>query len=64
MTGEAFYNAYKATALDFGFSPEDCPPWETLGAQEQVNWEQLAMEQELRDRELPDRLKEIDNAHG
>jgi hypothetical protein len=59
MTGETFYGNYRAAALGFGLGPQDYPSWDTLGAQTQTIWEQLAYEQDLRDRELPERLKEI-----
>ena len=62
MTGETFYRNYRAAALGFGL--EDYPPWDALSSQEQSIWEQLAFEQDLRDRELPYRLKEVEDARA
>ena len=62
MTGETFYKNYCAAALGFGL--EDYLPWDALSSQEQSIWEQLSFEQDLRDRELPERLKEVENARS
>ena len=58
MTGHDCWQISIDIALSLGIY--GLPDWETLNATERIWWDERALEQDLRDRDLPARLQDLE----
>lgn len=59
MTGKELYEITQEQLQRTGCIDWTNIPWDQLGAVEKGSWDQLAFEQDLRDRDLPEGLQEV-----